>query len=79
MFSRNDNNSLYWLYSKVILVIGTLFPVEFFPQVLQPIIKMSPIYVVSYGPAKLFVDFKMDYFINSRYFKRLYYLLFLFK
>ena len=63
-FYIEDANPLYWLYSKVILVIGTLFPVEFFPQVLQPIIKMSPIYVVSYGPAKLFVDFKMDYFIN---------------
>lgn len=63
-FYIEDANPLYWLYSKVILVIGTLFPVEFFPQVLQPIIKMSPIYVVSYGPAKLFVDFKMDYFIK---------------
>ena len=47
-----------------ILVIGTLFPIEFFPSIMQPIIKLSPIYVVSYGPAKLFVDFKLTTFIE---------------
>ena len=56
-FYIEDANPFYWLYSKIILVIGTIFPIEYFPAVLQPIIKFSPIYVVSYGPAKLFVDF----------------------
>ena len=56
-FYIEDANPFYWLYSKFILVIGTIFPIEYFPSVLQPIIKFSPIYVVSYGPAKLFVDF----------------------
>ena len=56
-FYIEDANPFYWLYSKFILVIGTIFPIEYFPAVLQPIIKFSPIYVVSYGPAKLFVDF----------------------
>ena len=56
-FIIEDANPFYWLYSKMILVIGTIFPIEYFPAVLQPIIKFSPIYVVSYGPAKLFVDF----------------------
>ena len=41
----------------MILVIGVIFPIEYFPAVVQPIIKFSPVYVVSYGPAKLFVDF----------------------
>ena len=63
-FFIEDANPFYWIYSKMILVIGTLFPIEFFPQVLQPIIKYSPIYVVSYGPAKLFVDFSLDGFIG---------------
>lgn len=63
-FFIEDANPFYWIYSKMILVIGTLFPIEFFPQVLQPIIKYSPIYVVSYGPAKLFVDFNLDGFIG---------------
>lgn len=63
-FIIEDANPLYWLYSKLILVIGTLFPIEFFPQTLQKIFKYSPIYVVSYGPAKLFVDFSLEKFVS---------------
>lgn len=62
-FFIEDANPFYWLYSKFILVLGVMFPIEYFPQVLQPILNFSPIYVVSYGPAKLFVDFSyMDAF-----------------
>ena len=56
-FMIEDANPFYWLYSKVILILGTIFPIEYFPKVLQPILNCSPIFVVSYGPAKLFVDF----------------------
>ena len=59
-FYIEDSAPLYWVYSKIILVIGTLFPIEYFPVMFQPIIKLSPIYVVSYGPAKLFVDFSWN-------------------
>ena len=57
-------NSLpfYWIYSKTILVFGTLFPIEFFPAIIQPFIRYSLIYAVSYGPANLFVDFGWDKF-----------------
>lgn len=63
-FFVEDSAPFYWIYSKFILVVGTIFPVEFFPQVLQPIIKFSPIYAVSYGPAKLFVNFSINEFIS---------------
>lgn len=63
-FFIEDATPFYWLYSKAILVIGTLFPIEFFPKILQPIIKLSPIYVVSYGPAKLFIDFNITIFLE---------------
>ena len=56
-FFIEDANPFYWVYSKFILIIGTIFPIEFFPKLLQPIIKYSPIYVICYGPAKLFVNF----------------------
>ena len=59
-FFIEDANPFFWLYSKLILVVGTIFPIEFFPQFLQPIAKYSPIYVVSYGPAKLFVDYSNE-------------------
>ena len=56
-FFIEDSSSLYWLYSKVLLIVGTLFPIEFFPKVIQPFLNYSPIFAISYGPAKLFVDF----------------------
>lgn len=63
-FFIEDANPFYWIYSKFILVLGTVFPIEFFPKIMQPFIKFSPIYVVSYGPAKLFVNFDNIQFIN---------------
>ena len=59
-FFIEDANPFYWLYSKFILVLGTIFPIEYFPSIMQPILIYSPIYVVSYGPAKLFVDFSWE-------------------
>lgn len=59
-FFIEDANPLYWLYSKLILLLGTIFPIEFFPTIMQEIFQYSPIYVVSYGPAKLFVDFSWE-------------------
>lgn len=56
-FIIEDSNPIFWLYSKMILILGTLFPVEFFPGILGQIIRYSPIYVTCYGPAKLFTDF----------------------
>ena len=59
-FIIEDSSPFYWVYSKIILVIGTIFPIEYFPAGLQVIMKYSPIYVTSYGPAKLFVDFSWN-------------------
>lgn len=63
-FVVEDSMPFYWLYSKVIIVIGTIFPIEYFPVKLRGILSYSPIYVVSYGPAKLFVDFNCGMFIK---------------
>ena len=71
-FFLEDSNPLYWLYSKFILIIGTIFPIEYFPSVIQPILKFSPIYVVCYGPAKLFVDFTLREFLSVFIFQLFY-------
>lgn len=63
-FVIEDSGPFYWIYSKIILITGTLFPIEFFPKFLQPILTYSPIYAISYGPAKLFVDFNIKTFIS---------------
>lgn len=63
-FFIEDSSPIYWIYSKTILMLGTMFPIEFFPKTMQLILTYSPIYVVSYGPAKLFVDFSLNNFAN---------------
>lgn len=62
-FIIEDSTPFYWLYSKIILLFGTIFPIEYFPKIVHPILKFSPVFAVNYGPAKLFVDFSFNNFI----------------
>lgn len=59
-FYIEDSNPIYWLYSKIMLILGTMFPIEYFPTFLQKILPYSPIFVTCYGPAKIFVDFSYN-------------------
>jgi ABC-2 type transport system permease protein len=59
LFFIEDSGPFYWVYSKLILVMGTLFPIEYFPSIVQKILVYTSVYVVNYGPAKLFVDFNI--------------------
>jgi ABC-2 type transport system permease protein len=52
------------VYGKFVLIFGVLFPLEMFPSIIQTIIKFTPIYGVSYGPAKLIIDFSSDIFCS---------------
>jgi len=63
-FKIDDATPFYWLYSKFIILIGVIFPIEFFPESIQGILVYTPVYVTAYGPAKLFVDFSMNNFIS---------------
>ncbi len=56
-FWIEDCFPFHWIYDKLLILVGIMFPVEVFPQWAQPIIRCSPIYVVSYGPAKLVIDY----------------------
>ena len=61
-FWIEDAHPFHWVYDKMILILGTLLPIELFPVFLRPIIKCLPTYVVMYGPAKLIVDFNFNSF-----------------
>ena len=63
-FWIEDSTPSHWIYDKMILLIGTMFPIEMFPQYLRPIIKCTPIYVVTYGPAKLLINFSLQNFVQ---------------
>lgn len=63
-FWIEDSTPFQWIYDKLFLIIGILFPVELFPETVQPILKLTPIYTVCYGPAKLLVDFQADKYLE---------------
>ncbi|MFA6269124.1 MAG: ABC-2 family transporter protein [archaeon] len=60
-----DAHSLAWLYQKVVLVIGgTLAPLDIFPAWLSAICLVLPFSFITYYPAKLFVLFNLNEFIQ---------------
>jgi ABC-2 type transport system permease protein len=56
-FWIEDSTPFHWIYDKMIIVLGIMFPVEVFPLWAQPMIRFTPIFVVTYGPAKLIIDY----------------------
>lgn len=63
-FWIEDSTPFHWVYDKMILIFGTLLPIEMFPMFLRPIISCLPTYVIMYGPAKLIIDFSFGNFIK---------------
>jgi len=61
-FWVQDSTPFYWIVSKLFMLLGMFFPVEFFPIWLQPIIKYSPIYSIMSGPATLVANFSWESF-----------------
>jgi len=61
-FWVEDSSPFQWVYDKLILVLGTMFPIEMFPKILRPIMQFTPIFVVTYGPTKLLIDFSIGKF-----------------
>lgn len=63
-FFIEDAHPLYWVHSKFILILGTLFPPTFFPGIIGTIVKYSPVYASVSAPATLFVKFNLDLFLK---------------
>ena len=63
-FWVEDSTPFEWVYNKIILLLGILFPIEMFPKVMQPFLKFTPVYVVNYGPIKSILNFDFNSFIN---------------
>ena len=61
-FWVEDSKPFQNVYNKFVLMFGVFFPLEMFPKILQTIIRYTPIYGVSYGPAKLILDFNTSLF-----------------
>lgn len=63
-FWMEDSTPFQWIYSKFIIVIGTIFPIEVFPLWARGVLSFSPIYVINYGPAKLLINFNSSVFLR---------------
>ena len=55
-FWLEDTSGLSLIYSRITMILGgMLFPLELFPERLQPILRALPFAGVVYGPARMFV------------------------
>ena len=54
----------YWLFQKMVFIIGGMFiPIDFFPRWLQGFSKSSPFAFSAYWPAIVIVDFSWERFL----------------
>jgi ABC-2 type transport system permease protein len=54
-----------WIYQKFIFILGgMMIPIDFYPEWLQAIAKLTPFAYIMYGPARLFVSPSIERFIT---------------
>ncbi|MFH2115669.1 MAG: ABC-2 family transporter protein, partial [Spirochaetota bacterium] len=56
-FWLEENEAFFWIYQKLMLIIGTLIPIEFLPEPVATIAAWTPFPYLSYAPARMFVAF----------------------
>lgn len=64
-FWLEENVAFRWIYQKLVFTLGgMLLPLDLFPEWLEGISKALPFAYITYGPAKLLVDFSYNNFNN---------------
>lgn len=64
-FWVEENIAFRWIYQKLVFTLGgMLLPLDLFPKGLEQVSKKLPFAYVTYGPAKLLVDFSLDNFLS---------------
>jgi len=65
-FWLEENSAFMWIYNKLVFTLGgMLIPLEMFPDWLEKGARYLPFAYVTYGPAKLAVDFNWGSYINT--------------
>lgn len=65
-FWFEDISAFLWMQQKLVFILGgMLLPLEFFPRFLQDIAINLPFAYIAYAPAKLFVSFTSEFFIQT--------------
>jgi ABC-2 type transport system permease protein len=52
-FWVEENSAFFWIFQKLVLVVGTLLPIEFLPPAAQAAAWLSPFPAIAYVPARL--------------------------
>lgn len=63
-FWFEDTNPLMWVYDKLFLIFGSIYPLEMLPKSFHPYLKFIPTYTTVYGPTRLVVNFDMSMFFD---------------
>lgn len=64
-FVTEDTSSFRIIYQKLVFILGgLLIPLDFLPEWLQSIARVLPFSLTTYAPAKLFVSFTWDQFMQ---------------
>jgi ABC-2 type transport system permease protein len=62
-FIWEENTGFYFVYQKLIFILGMFFPVEFLPYWLQDIAKSLPFSYVAWAPARLAVAYSNEFLL----------------
>ena len=60
-FYVEENRPFFFIYSKLIMLLGTFVPIEFYPDWVQKALQYLPISFVAWAPAKMFVNFSISH------------------
>ena len=63
-FVMEDNLALFFIYQKLNFMLGMFLPLEFLPSWLQPVAKNLPFSYVFWAPAKIFVNYSPEVFLE---------------
>jgi ABC-2 type transport system permease protein len=61
-FWNEENAPFVWIFEKIFLILGITFPIQMLPLWLGNIVKITPVYAVTYASAKMVVDFSYGEF-----------------
>ncbi|MGI5877988.1 MAG: ABC transporter permease [Christensenellales bacterium] len=64
-FFLEENRAFMFIYSKLVLMLGTFIPVEFFPGWLQTVVRYLPFSYITWAPARMAVDFSWGHVASA--------------
>ena len=71
-FFIEETTPFFWIYERLILCIGVMFPIEIFPKFFQSFIKFITLYLTIYFPTKIIKKKNNNAFLEILLFQLIY-------